>query len=226
MAAGVSYLRPSADILLGHKIYPTSGSSTGFDRINETTQDGHSTHIYLETTTSVSATSQFKLSGSIPEGMKCTGAKFYVVCRFTGNESDKTCNIDAGITVNGSTYTGVINIPEVGTYTMFSGDIPDVVSAINSYISQYGTFPDVTLTLTTNIILGAEDKQGTDLNITQVYLELSYEEQTGTGIHMKIGGTWTEATQTFRKVNGSWIEITADECKTILRNSEFVIGKS
>lgn len=224
MAAGTVALRPSADILLGHRIYPTSGSSTGFDRINETTQDGHSTHIYLETTTSGSATSQFELSGSIPEGMKCTGAKFCAVCRFTGDVSDTTCNIDAGITVNGSTYTGVINIPKVGTYTMFSGDIPDVVSAINSYISQYNTFPAVTLTLTTNVILGAEDKQGADINITQVYLELSYEEQTGAGIHMKIGGGWKEATQAYRKVNGAWVEITADECKTILQNSFCIRG--
>jgi hypothetical protein len=226
MAAGTVALRPSADISLGHNRYPTSGSSTGFDRINETTQDGSSTYISYETTASGSATSQFKLSGSIPEGMKCTGAKFCAVCNLTGNASDKTCNIDAGITVNGTTYSGTVNIPTGGAFTMYSVDIPDVISAINSYISQYGTFPAVTLTLTTNIILGAEEKKEANNKITQVYLELSYEEQTGTGIHMKIGGGWKEATQAFKKVNGAWVEITADECKTILRNSEFVIGKS
>ena len=230
MASGVSYLRPSADISLGHDIYPTSGTSTGFDRINEEVNDGHSTHITSivkgESGTVGSATSQFAMSGIIPDGSKCTGAKWHIVARAGDTDEVTNCTAVAGFTVDGAVYTSTISITDMSTYTPYSADVSGLPGAINTYILQNGTFPAVTLTLTSNGVSAGSgaNKEYTVMEITQVYLELSYEEQTDIGVHVKIGGTWTGATQAYKKVNGAWVEITTDECKTILQNSFCIRG--
>ena len=66
---------------------------------------------------------------------------------------------------------------------------------------------------------GDDGKTGT-MRVTQVYLEIDFEvEDPPTGIFIKRNGAYIEASQIYQKINGSWTEITADEYKTILKNS-------
>ena len=230
MATGVIYLRPSADISVGHVKTP-SDSASAYLLINEEVSDGATTHIDLnikgDNGATGSATSQFSMSGNLPENPKytITGAKCGISAALGDAQTSGNNSVTATFTINGTNYTAVQNSSMTKEYLLFELDMPDVVSAINEYVTQQGTFPAVTVSLTSAGTSGgsSSNKEYTVLMVSQIYLELSYDAQTDIGVHMKINGEWKAATQAYRKVNGAWVEIIADECKTILQNSFCVI---
>lgn len=231
MAAGVIYLRPSADISVGHVKTPED-STSAYLLINEEVSDGATTHIDVQgkgENKTGTATSQFSMSGNLPENPKytVTGAKCCISAALGADAQTTGYSVTATFTINGATYTAVLDSSMTTDYLLFELDMPEVVFAINEYVSQQGAFPSVTVSVTSVAITtssGSAQKTYTVLMVSQIYLELSYDAQTDIGVHMKIGGEWKAATQAYRKVDGAWVEITADECKTILQNSFCVPG--
>lgn len=228
MATGVIYFRPSADISAGHATIP-SGSDSEYLLINEEVSDGNTTYIHLavqgDSGAAGSATSQFLMSGDVPENSKytITGARCYISAALGTDAYSQDYSLTATFIVRSREYSVVVNADmERDKYQLFVMGVTDIVALINEYRSQNnGNFPTIQLKLTTiGKSAGSSDtKSYTVIKVSQIYLELSYAEQTDIGVHVKKSGEWKAATQAYRKVNGAWVEITADECKEILQNS-------
>lgn len=214
MGTGKFYLRPSADISVGHTLHPAD-STAGYLLINEETADNGSTYICLNHSgKSSSASSQFMLTGNVPTGdITITGIKLkHVSMCSTTNLSTRNveCSIDAsGVVVTTSTSVST-------TYTLYEHDITDA-----SFIDVFNSdnFPSVTLTI--NTVGATSTSKSASIDTTQVYLEISYDDglSDNIGVHTKVNGAWVAATKAYRKLNGVWTEITADECKQILSSS-------
>ena len=148
------YLRPSADISVGHELYPAE-STSAYSLINEEVVD---TTTYISVTAPVAtdantpstatASSSFMLSGVLPtEKFRISSGK--IASNTIGTSSGSTYFV---IDVNGVSYTTY-------TYTMNGAetkyfDIPDeVINTINNYIINNGTgsFPNISIALTTTV---------------------------------------------------------------------------
>lgn len=66
---------------------------------------------------------------------------------------------------------------------------------------------------------GDDAKSSVNSHITQVYLEIDFEVEEPTGIFIKRNNNFIEATKAYQKISGAWVEITADECKTLIQSA-------
>lgn len=223
---GTITLRPSADISVGHQLYP-SDSEAAYLLINEEVADDNSTYICVvgaKGGDSATATSSFKMNGALPnKNMLITD--FKIMCR---GQTDTYASGNATITLTLSNITASANITSfsgLGYNTEESTDIENKESfliALNNYIKNQDV--DLILTLTTNITVDNNTKASDErVPVTQLYMELTYEE-IETGIYAKINNAWYAASQAFQKSNGSWVAITMDQCKSIMQSSLLKAG--
>ena len=224
MATGTFYLRPSADISVGHTLYPED-STAAYLLINEEESDTSSTYIAASSLNKDGNleyfSSEFSLSGIIPEG------RFQIenitACMVAKLGSVTTSNSELSITANGVTSTFGCDAGTQSAWTSATAIVTDtaLLDAINDYISNNDSFPNITLTINTSIAEEADNNDGKnsggDISITQVYLELTYS--LGLNIHTKSNGVWLQAQAAYQKQNGAWVEITEDECKNILQSN-------
>lgn len=118
-------------------------------------------------------------------------------------------------------------------YYTFEGIVPwdsSLIDAINSYRKTSGNMPEIQISLntyakgycntTTGDNTGSKTTTGEcDTKLSQVYLEAVYEDDKGINVYRNEGGTWKQAQVAYEKRNGVWVEITEEECKSILQSA-------
>lgn len=220
MASGILYLRPSADISVGHILYP-AGSTAAYLLINEEVSDNNATYIRSDTGEfSAPVTSKFVLSNS-----NQPSAKKYIVTAVILNIDPYCSSTDAGTAYNeldleiDGVSMGFKHSSEPSKETVIYFD--DAIAAINEFLAVNGTLPPINLTVISHGGANTDTTKNTNISIgiTQAYLAVYYDEITDIGIHHKVNGTWLGATAAYQKQSGAWTEITAEEAKTILQNS-------
>lgn len=210
MASGTLILRPSADISVGHALNP-AGSSNAYLLISEEESDYSSTYIYTGDT----ATSTFRLSGA-GQAFKHRVTSIYIHGDeyVSGNGGTNYYHLD----INGL-LTGEIEQNPTSSKHTITQSVPEAVEIINSYVSINRCLPTINISVRSEASTGGEKAATSYVGLSQVYLEMSYEEVLGINVHKKVDGAWKEAQAAYQKRNGSWVEITEDEAKYILQNS-------
>ena len=211
MAEGIVYLRPSADISVGHSIYPSS-LSNGYLAINEAESDGSATYIYQTVNNSSAsiATSQFALSGDCRNVGTVLGGSIFVAGSVNLTATNR---IDISIIISGTEYS-VCN-----SYVFDSNATLNLPENCLTAMNNANSLSDIQLKLYS--AAQSSSSKNTTVYFTQIYLELDVEA-TDIGIHHKVNGEWKAATAAYKKTNGAWAEISADECKAYLANAPIV----
>ena len=192
-------LRPIADTTLGHTC---SSGTAGYSMISETTADDNTTYIYQQITeqTAQSATSTFKLGGTLPSGaFKITGATIRVRGKsdsngtYSGTYQLSTDSAASNITLSATAYSNTTN--------------SDVCNSLIGNIYTSSTLPDISVTITTTgQITSTGTKTGgqtsPEIRITQVYLQLEYEPVLGLA-KIYTNNAWHNALS-YIFINGTW----------------------
>ena len=188
-------LRPINDRSLKHSC---SSGSSGYAMISESSADDDSTYIYQSVTnrTSTSETSSFTLGGTMPSGrFKITKATLYVRGRSTGEY----------------TYSGTYKLSidssassmSLSTSYQTSSSTGVATSLINNtYISS--NFPSLSVAITTTGKKSSTKDDDFQIRVTQVYLQLEYEEIVE-DIYIKENGNWNKYSAVYKKENGIWV---------------------
>lgn len=189
-SGGTFYLRPSADISLGHPVYPTT-LSAGYLAINEEVSDGAATYIGFSTETGdpAEATSTFRMSlAKTPKIKKVVSATLVFDGSILGIIVDDvygwsrcTCNIYID-NVKVFSMKAEHSPNNQNSYNDLNGaDMPDLVSALNDYISANGegNIPPVSIEIYNQTCGGATSDKGTyycgESYVSQVAIALECE---------------------------------------------------
>ena len=202
-------LRPVSDTTLGHTC---SSGTSGYSMISETTSDDDTTYIsqQITQTTNQTATSTFKLGGTLPDGVfKITGATIKVRGKsasngtYSGTYQLSTDNTTSAITLNETAYTSTTN--------------SNVCDSLIGNMYTKNNFPEISVTITTTgkISQNKADQASPEIRITQVYLQLEYEPVLGLAkvytqnawhnalSYIFINGTW-KIVQAHARKNSNW----------------------
>lgn len=192
-------LRPVSDESLNHSC---SSGSSGYAMISESSSDDDSTYIYqtVSSTSSASVTSSFTLGGTMPSGsFKITGATLYVRGKSSANY----------------TYSGTYQLSidssassmSLSTSYQTSSNTGVATSLINNIYTN-SNFPSLSVTITTAGKKSSSKNSNFQIRVTQIYLELEYEEivEDPPAYYIKVDGRWRKVLTAYRKVNGAWEE--------------------
>ena len=192
-------LRPVSDESLNHSC--NSGSS-GYSLISESSADDDSTYIYqtVSSTSSASVTSSFTLGGTMPSGsFKITGATLYVRGR---SSADYTYSGTYQLSIDSSASS-----MSLSTSYQTSSNTGVATSLINNIYTS-SNFPSLSVTITTAGKKSSSKDSNFQIRVTQIYLELEYEEiiEDPSAYYIKVDGRWRKVLTAYRKVNGAWEE--------------------
>ena len=192
-------LRPVSDKSLGHSC---SSGSSGYAMISESSSDDDSTYIYqtISSTSSASVTSSFTLGGTMPSGsFKITGATLYVRGR---SSADYTYSGTYQLSIDSSASS-----MSLSTSYQTSSSTGVATSLINNTYTS-SNFPSLSVTITTAGNKSSSKNSNFQIRITQIYLELEYEEiiEDPSAYYIKVDGRWRKVLTAYRKVNGAWEE--------------------
>lgn len=192
-------LRPVSDESLGHSC---SSGSSGYAMISEPSSDDDSTYIYqtVSSTSSASVTSSFTLGGIMPSGQfKITGATLYVRGKSSANY----------------TYSGTYKLSidssassmSLSTSYQTSSNTRVATNLINNTYTS-SNFPSLSVIIVTAGKKSQSKNSNFQIRITQIYLELEYEEivEDPSAYYVKVDGRWRKVLTAYRKVNGAWEE--------------------
>ena len=188
-------LRPINDRSLKHSC---SSGSSGYAMISESSADDDSTYIYQSVTDriSTSKTSSFTLGGTMPSGrFKITKATLYVRGRSTGEY----------------TYSGTYKLSidssassmSLSTSYQTSSSTGVATSLINNTYTS-SNFPSLSVAITTTGKKSSTKDDDFQIRVTQVYLQLEYEEIVE-DIYIKENGNWNKYSAVYKKENGIWV---------------------
>ena len=191
-------LRPVSDESLNHSC---SSGSSGYAMISESSSDDDSTYIYqtVSSTSSASVTSSFTLGGTMPSGsFKITGATLYVRGKSSANY----------------TYSGTYQLSidssassmSLSTSYQTSSSTGVATSLINNTYTS-SNFPSLSVTITTAGKKSSRKNSNFQIRVTQIYLELDYEEiiEDTPSIYIKESGNWRKYSAVYQKENGIWV---------------------
>ena len=191
-------LRPVRDESIGHSY---SSGDVGYAMISESSADDDSTYIYqtVSSTSSASVTSSFTLGGTMPSGsFKITGATLYVRGRSSANY----------------TYSGTYQLSidssassmSLSTSYQTSSNTGVATSLINNIYTS-SNFPSLSVTITTAGKKSSTKNDNFQIRVTQIYLELEYEEiiEDNSIIYIKESGNWNRYSTVYKKENGVWV---------------------
>lgn len=209
-------LRPVSDESLNHSC---SSGSSGYVMISESSSDDDSTYIYqtVSSTSSASVTSSFTLGGTMPSGsFKITGATLYVRGRSSANY----------------TYSGTYQLSidssassmSLSTSYQTSSSTAVATSLINNTYTS-SNFPSLSVMIVTAGNKSQSKNSSFQIRITQIYLELEYEEviEGTSAIYIKKNGSWNKYNTVYKKENGVWI-IQSDLASIFDANTNYVKG--
>lgn len=246
MADGKIILLPYMDVAGSqHNGYPEDGNL--YRWIDEYPNcDTDSTYIYAPSPGGEyreyfqnSIMSAFLLEGGIPnKKIKVTNAKLKYNAKSVVEANAAYINFTAycfGLNSVSET-TGYLSVTDYATtqyeYTLSN----EWVQAINDHISKYGKgkFPSIQVWVET--VNGYTTwKAGSggytyydfhEVRLSQLYLEIEYEEILDIGIHRQVNGAVKAAVAAYKKVDGTWQEIDEAEAKSILKNNTITQGGS
>ena len=237
MASGTVILRPSGDDGGDHKGYPED--TTLYKWISEKTCDGDGSYIYYSRNLGLSedGISRYYLSGAIPTvKIKVTGVKVRFAAKSTDSGVASFVSFEVRVPPD-SYYAYGTDQREAIDYlsepeTLLFGD--DLVERINTYIGENGNDSLTNLMLLVRIKAGYYS-HGTSssveyvydtVRVSQVYLEIDYEEILDIGVFRKVNGAVKAAVEAYKKVGGTWQEIDEAEAKSILKNNTITQGGS
>ena len=209
-------LRPVSDESLGHRC---SSGSSGYAMISESSSDDDSTYIYqtVSSTSSASVTSSFTLGGTMPSGsFKITGATLYIRGKSSTNH----------------TYSGTYQLSidssassmSLSTSYQTSSNTRVATNLINNTYTS-SNFPSLSVTITTAGNTSSIKNSNFQIRITQIYLELEYEEivEDNSIIYIKESGNWNKYSTVYKKENGVWV-IQSDLVSIFDTNTNYVKG--
>ena len=201
-------LRPVSDKSLKHAC---SSGSIGYVMIKEASSDGDSTYIYqtVSNTSSASVTSSFTLGGTMPSGsFKITGATLYVVGESTSTSSSDQYSGTYQLSIDSSASSMALST----SYQTSSASVAtDLIN--NTYTNS--NFPSLSVTIVTT---GLKNKDNFQIRITQIYLELEYEE---VGHYTKINGSWQKIITIYKKIDGAWV-LQSDSASIFDENVKYI----
>ena len=233
MAEGTFYIRPSADISLGHPVYPET-LGAGYLAISEQVSDGTSTYIGVTSAPDADVSYSSSFTMNLEDEAKITkvlSATLKVGFSLNAPSStDRRSRCNCSVAVSGETvfdeyledqYLMDGTKRTIGDLINGDNDISSLVSKLNSHIETNGagSLPEIRLNLTNSAGMNNGTKSLGKSYVTWACIELSCEYSSDIGVHRKINDSWVAATAAYQKQNGSWVEITEDECKTILQSS-------
>lgn len=207
-------LRPVSDESLNHSC--NSGTS-GYSLISESSADDDSTYIYqtVSSTSSASVTSSFTLGGTMPSGLfKIIGATLYVRGK---SSADYTYSGTYQLSIDSSASSMSLS---TSYQTSSNGVATSLIN--NTYTSL--NFPSLSVTITTAGEKSSSKNSNFQIRITQIYLELEYEEIVDNSIiYIKESGNWNKYSTVYKKENGVWV-IQSDLVSIFDTNTNYVKG--
>ena len=208
-------LRPARDESIGHAY---SSGDIGYAMISESSADDDSTYIYqtVSSTSSASVTSSFTLGGTMPSGsFKITGATLYVRGRSSANY---TYSGTYKLSIDSSASSMSLS---TSYQTSSSGVATSLIN--NTYTSS--NFPSLSVTITTAGNKSSNKNSSFQIRVTQIYLELEYEEiiEDNSIIYIKESGNWNNYSAVYKKENGVWA-IQSDLVSIFDTNINYVKG--
>jgi hypothetical protein len=182
MATGTLILRPSQDVSVGHAL---SSGSSGYSLISDVTADDNSSYIYLTlsstSSTSVESTFLLEVDGTMPSGaLTITAARLYSRATKSGNgeSASYACYFAAGTSAGGSSSGASTSETLGSSYNTVNSTSSSLVSDINTLIETDGEFPTVSVRVTsTGTKSSGKNASNGYVRITQIYIELDYEEE-------------------------------------------------
>ena len=192
-------LRPVSDESLNHSC---SSGSSGYAMISESSSDDDSTYVYqtVSNTSSASVTSSFTLGGTMPSGsFKITGATLYV--RGRSNAADDKYSGTYQLSIDSSASS-----MSLSTSYQTSSSTGVATSLINNTYTS-SNFPSLSVTITTAGKKSSSKNSNFQIRVTQIYLELEYEEiiEDNSIIYIKESGNWNRYSTVYKKENGVWV---------------------
>ena len=207
-------LRPVSDKSLKHTC---SSGSKGYAMIKEASSDEDSTYIYqsVSNTSSASVTSSFTLGGTMPSGsFKITGATLYVVGKSTSKSS-------SGSESSSDQYSGTYQLSidssasSMALSPSYQKSSASVATGLINNTYTNSNFPSLSVTIVTT---GLKNKNDFQIRITQIYLELEYEE---VGHYTKINGSWQKIITIYKKIDGAWV-LQSDSASIFDENVKYI----
>ena len=188
-------LRPVSDKSLKHTC---NSGPKGYAMIKEASSDDDSTYIYqsVSNTSSASVTSSFTLGGTMPSGsFKITGATLYVVGKSTSKSSSDQYSGTYQLSIDSSASSMAIS-------TSYQTSSASVATGLINNTYTNSNFPSLSVTIVTTGNLASSGKDNFQIRITQIYLELEYEE---VGHYTKINGSLQKIITIYKKIDGAWV---------------------
>ena len=253
MATGTFYLKPSADVSLGHSVYPAD-STAGYLLINEEVPDEYTTYIYHEAAVSdspVSVTSKFTLgyNETLPENIKITDCTCHIRIKHSTDSGTATsthkligekCNIileiDNNEVLSFNTFFPIRttnvrdnHMPNINTSGEYinphNHSLFSLVNIINNYIKENNSLPIITATITTSYdsYSTSSNKEKLKIMIDEFDIEIQYTDYINS--YKKDGNEWMIISKAYKKVNDNWIEITESETSNLLNSFQYISSK-
>ena len=182
MASGTLIFRPSADVSLAHTL---STGSEGYRLIADTTADDNSTYIYqtISSTSSTSVSSVFTLTTTSTMPLydyKITAVRLYSRAMGASANAAGTynCYFAAGTAAGGSSNNAATSGSATsGSYATDSAESSELLSTINTMLEEDRELPMFSVKITTTGTKSS-DKNASNgyIRVTQVYMELDYED--------------------------------------------------
>lgn len=224
MAENTVILRPISDINIinnGGTVLSTNPTDATeiYLLVNEEVADDDATYINVFGTEANYGDFSFTFGldvSKIPSNVRITNVQMYV----RGKQSAGTTRLYSSLVVNEVSteeYSVASGGSSYGT-TSASLDITDI-GIINDYIKTNKELPSIQFTIRIHKNETGSQAKTHYYYLTQCYVEFTYEEITGLNIHTKSNDTWIQAQAAYQKQNGAWVEITENECKSVLASS-------
>lgn len=194
-------LRPTSDISLGHTC---SSGSSGYAMLDEETADDNSTYIQqtVSSGSTSSKTSSFKFTAEMPVSkLKITAIKAYVRATSTSSSSYDSYSLNYTVSINGKTSSSQsmsltksysTNSVSLSTSTFNLSDVE--INNLNNLNFQ--------MSITTS---GYRDKNTFYIRITQIYLEITYEEIITQKLYLKVNGVYQPVQKVYKKINNQYV---------------------
>ncbi len=197
-------LRPFQDS--GARGHECSSGSSAYLLIDDATADNDSTYIYqtISSTSSQSKSTTVVLDSLFDSAnYNVMACRLYFVARRTASN---TSSASVTFKVNGSGSYAASASSLTNSYASYNATNTNLVSAINQLL-RAGSVPEITATITTSGAMSSSKDSSSAVRITQVYLEVDYEDygQPSKSIYVKQAGGWREYTQAYKKINGQWV---------------------
>lgn len=194
-------LRPTSDISLDHTC---SSGSSGYAMLSEETADDNSTYIQqtISSGSTSSKTSSFKFTTVMPVSkLKITAIKAYVRATSTSSSSYDDYSLNYTVSINGKTSSSQ-SMSLSSSYSTNSVSLSTSTFNLNDVEINNLNNLNFQMSITTS---GYRDKDKFYIRITQIYLEITYEEIITQKLYLKVNGVYQPVQNVYKKINNQYV---------------------